>query len=704
MAAKPPAQGTGRPVAIYASLTFLSAYLLFSVQPLMARAVLPWFGGTASVWTTSLLFYQALLFGGYLYAHLGRRLGMRRQVILHMALLGASLLALPITPAEAWKPTGPESPAWRLIALLTMSVGAPYLLLAGTTPLLHDWFGRTKGGRSAYRLYAVSNAGSLLALLTYPVIIEPLMAVRLQGVGWSWVYGVLALGLAGFGWQLTRRTPEPAAAQAPQAEEGGHEPSLSSVTEQSPGVGDVVLWLALAGCGTGLLMSVTNTITMDVASVPLLWVLPLALYLLTFILAFAGKYRRSTWGALLVLGLGATALLWAGGFALPVLIQVTLGCGVLVAGCMVCHGELAARAPASEHLTGFYLAMAGGGALGGLTVAVVAPALLSDFYEFPGFVLLAYGLLLVAMRRDPESLLRGRAAGFVGITLGLVGIAAAAAFIVPTLRALEGTLVSERNFYGVLRVQDRPPGLLSDMRVMRHGRIFHGAQYLDPERADLPTAYFTAGSGAAQAIRSHPKRGTDSAMTVGVIGLGVGTLAAWSRPGDTYRFYEINPAAEELAREYFTYIDDAQGDVEVVLGDGRIMLEREMSEERAAPRFDVLIVDAFSGDAVPVHLLTLEALALYREALAPDGVLAFQITNRHVDLERIVRGLAQSAGLQALRLDQAPPESSGAIRNTWMWLAPNGTPAPQGVSVTDATTALPVLWTDDFSNLLRVLR
>jgi hypothetical protein len=501
--------------------------------------------------------------------------------------------------------------------------------------LLHDWFGREAPHRSPYRLYAISNAGSLLALLAYPTVVEPLMAVRFQGVGWSWAYGAFALGLTALVWRIARaRGDRPVDAER----------TASGRSTPAPSLSELIFWASLAACGTGLLMAITNTITMDVASVPLLWVVPLALYLTTFILAFGGMYRRSTWSALLVLGLGATALLWAGGFALPVFVQILLACGVLVAGCMVCHGELAGSAPDAEHLTVFYLTMAGGGALGGLAVAILAPAVLPDFYEFPGFVLLAYVLLLVAMRRDSGSMLRGRAASLVGGVLVTVGAVAAAAIVLPTVRTMEGTLAVVRNFYGVLRVQDRPAGILSEMRVLRHGRIFHGAQYLDAERAARPTAYFTSGSGTAQALRSHPRRLSGEPMSVGVIGLGVGTLAAWSRPGDTYRFYEINPAAERLAREYFTFLRDAEADVEVVLGDGRIALEEELAGTTSRPRFDVLIIDAFSGDAVPVHLLTLESLELYRRTLAPGGVLVLQITNRHVDLERVVRGLANAAG------------------------------------------------------------
>ena len=629
---------------------------------------------------------------------------MRQQAVLHMSLVGLSLLLLPVTPAEAWKPSGPEAPTWRLLGLLTSSVGAQYLLLAGTTPLLHDWFGRAAAHRSPYRLYAVSNAGSLLALLAYPTVVEPLMAVRFQGVGWSWAYGGFALGLAGLVWRIAW-TPGGVSLDAElSASESSTTRAASGQSTAAPSRSQLVFWAALAACGTGLLMAITNMITMDVASVPLLWVVPLALYLTTFILAFGGAYRRSTWGAFLVLGLGATSLLWAGGFALPVLIQILLGCGVLAAGCMVCHGELARTALHARHLTVFYLTMAAGGALGGLAVAIVAPTLLADFYEFPGFVLLAYALLLVAMRRDPDSVLRGRGAAAAGSALLVVGGVAAAGFVLPTLRTMEGTIATERNFYGVLRVQERPAGILSEMRVLRHGRIFHGAQYLDAERAERPTAYFTSGSGAAQAIRSHPRRRSGGALSVGVIGLGVGTLAAWARRGDTFRFYEINPAAERIAREHFTFLRDAEAEVEIVLGDGRIMLEQELGEATGGPRYDVLVIDAFSGDAVPVHLLTLESLELYRRALAPGGVLVLQITNRHVDLERVVRGLADAAGLQALRLDQTPPEDSGGITNAWMWLAAYGTRAPDGINVTDPTHAASVLWTDDFSNLIGVLR
>ena len=673
----------------YAALSFLSAFLLFLVQPLMARAVLPWFGGAASVWTTSLLFYQALLFAGYAYGHWGRRVGARAQAVTHLVLVGVTLAFLPVTPSEAWR-TADLHPSLRMLGLLGASVGAPYLLLAGTTPLLHDWFARLRPDRTPYRLYAASNAGSLAALLVYPMALDPLFGTRTQAVVWSVGFALFALALLRLAWPIARRgLPRAPATETPAA---------------APARGDVIRWLALAACGSGLLLALTNAITMDIAPIPLLWVLPLATYLVTFVLAFSGLYRRGTWGAFLVLALAAAALLWAGGFALPVRVQVALALGVLLAACMVCHGELATSAPAAGDLTLFYLAIAGGGALGGLVVAVLAPATLSDFYELPALALAAYALLLAGMRRDgeaePGGWARIRWAGLV-----TVGLVAAAGFVVPTVRRNAGTVDAVRNFYGVLRVQDGPPGVLSEMRVLRHGRIFHGAAFLDPARRMQPTAYFTEGSGVALAIQQQAARHADEPMRVGVIGLGVGTIAAWGRPGDSIRFYELDPDAERLARAYFPFLDGSPAEVEVVHGDGRLSLERAVAEAGGEPLHDVLVIDAFSGDAVPVHLLTRESGRLYRSAVGPQGTIVFQVTNRHVDLERVVRGLALAQGLRAVRVDQTPAAGSGGVANSWMVLAPEGVRLPElRASPPPGPERIPVVWTDDFSSLLSVLR
>jgi spermidine synthase len=675
---------------LFAAPIFASALLVFLVQPLMARAILPWFGGAAAVWTTSLLFYQSLLFLGYAYAHVGARLGPRRQAWLHAALLAASLLTLPIVPDPSWRPEGPQAPALRLLGLLGSSVGFPYFLLAASAPLLQSWFARARSGASPYPLYAVSNAGSLLALLAYPTVVEPWVRLRDQAVGWSWAYAALGVGLASLGVVAARTRGGPEAPEMPDA------------APPRPSVPDLAFWLGLSATGSALLLAITNTITMDLAPVPLLWVVPLALYLATFIAAFAGAYRRATWGALLILALGAALLLWTGGFALPVGVQVAMASAVLVAGCMVCHGELAKSAPPGRYLTMFYLAVAGGGALGGLFVAVAAPALLTDFFELPAALLAALGLLVVAMARDPQSVLGGRGRSVTLAAFGAVGVVAAVAFASPKLRSAQATVDAERNFYGVLRVQDRPPGVFHEMRVLRHGRIFHGAEFLDMRRRAEPTAYFVEGSGVERALATRRARTPDAPLRIGVIGLGVGTLAAWTEPGDAMRFYEINPAVEALARRYFTFLDDAAGGVDVVLGDGRLAMERDMAAGRAP--YDVIVVDAFAGDAVPVHLLTLESLTLYRKALAGGGLVVFQITNRHVDLERVVRGLADATGMAAVRIDHGSTAPGSDVASSWMVLAESGTALPEERRSPGSPPAgPPVLWTDDFSDVLSIL-
>lgn len=679
-------------MASFVGVTLAGAFLLFLVQPLVARQVLPWFGGAQSVWTLCLLFYQTMLLGGYLYAHLGERWGARRQALLHAALLMASLALLPITASERWKPTDTGSPTLALLGLLLTTVGGPYLMLSTTAPLVQRWFGRTHPGRSPYPLYAVSNVGSLAALLAYPLAVEPLLAVSRQSAAWSWGYAAFALACGVLALRVARASAswDPTDAPHPAA------PPLAAAT--------VALWLALAGCGSGLLLALTNHMTMDVASVPFLWVLPLALYLTTYIVAFAGRYRRGIWGALLVLGLCAMAVLWDVGFALPLAVQLATSSAVLFTACMVCHGELARSTPPASRLTAFYLSIALGGALGGALVALAAPALLPDLWEVPGFLVLAYALLAVVVERE-----RGLAApGLRRDRLrwaahALVVVAATTAFILPSARLTRGTVETRRGFYGVLRVQDTPRGLLAGQRVLRVGRIFHGGQFLDPARAREPTAYYTRGSGVGLAIDRHPRRRGGRPLSIGVIGLGVGTLAAFAEHADAVRFYEINPDVETLSRRWFTFLGDSEAPITVALGDGRLTLERELASA-APPRYDVLVVDAFSGDAVPVHLLTREAGDLYARALAEDGVLAFNVTNRHLDLEPVVRGLASSIGRAAVLVRTGLVQGSGGAPSSWMLVTSNRRLIEAVRPETSPASDRTVLWTDDRSDLLRVLR
>lgn len=684
--------------APFAAITLLSALLLFLVEPLLARRILPWFGGAQSVWTVCLLFYQTALLVGYSYSHLGRRLGTRRQAWVHVGLLVASAALLPITVSERWKPTPGDSPALGLLGLLTFTIGIPYLVLASTAPLVQGWFARLRPGHSPYWLYALSNGGSLAALLAYPLLIEPLLPVTRQALWWSWGYGGFVLACGALSLAVARGAPRHSAPSDDEAR----------AAVAKPARGQVLLWLALAACGSGLLLALTNHMTMDVAAVPFLWVLPLAIYLATYILAFAGLYRRGTWGALLVVALAAMAVLWDVGFALPLPVQIAAGAAVLFTACLVCHGELARSAPPAGQATTFYVMIAAGGALGGLTVALVAPAVLSDLWELPGFLLSSFALLIVVIRRErAQPAGSGPVAAAPRVSVGslvLVLAALAAGFVVPSLNRSRGTLATERNFYGVLRVQNASAGILRNQRVLSVGRIFHGGQFIDPAHKNEPTAYYVPGSGPERAIHLHPRRVAAQPLRIGVIGLGVGTMAAWAEAGDTVRFYEINPQVDDFAKRYFTFLRDSRAAATTVaLGDGRLTLEGEL-DSAFPPRFDVLAIDAFSGDAVPVHLLTREAGRLYVRALAPDGVMAFNVTNRHLDIERVARGLAADLGFASALIRKEPTrEETGATPSAWLLVTRNRAMLA-ALGAGSPTTGTPILWTDDFSNLLRVLR
>ncbi len=666
---------------IYAATIFLSSFLLFLVQPLIARLILPWFGGSAAVWTTCMLFFQLLLLAGYGYAHfLIRRLGGKSPAILHSVLLLGALLLLPIAPAEAWKPVGGDEPISRILLLLSVTVGLPYFLLASTSPLLQAWFARARPGEDPYRLFAVSNLASLIALVGYPFVVEPYLAAGQQVRGWSWLFAAFALLCAAVAW----RTPQAAAT------------ALSKEAESPRDAGSpVALWLALSATGSVLLLAVTNHLTQNVAAVPLLWLAPLTLYLASFILAFDGPrwYRpQLLWPAVLAL-LAAMAWLLADPdyhFNLPLQLGVFLS-GLFLA-CLFCHGELYRLRPAPSQLTRFYLVVSAGGALGGVLVAVVAPLVFSGYYEL-GLGLVVLGLL-AALRFAGL----GRIQGLVSLAV-LLGVSAAAAY--DALRYQEDVRLSERGFYGVLRVKEYgSPGDPGHLRRLVHGTIMHGEQYMDDARRDLPTTYYTETSGIAAAIASRGGR-----RRIGVIGLGTGTLAAYGRPGDVYRFYDIDPHVVEIARSEFTYLADSQATVEVALGDARLALERE-----APQNFDVLAVDAFSSDAIPVHLITREALGVYLRHLRPDGIVAFDVSNRFLDLIPVVARLAKEQGAHAVLVNDEE-EDDGSLRSRSDWVLVSRDRAALARPAIVEAGAEPAAdrpdwrtWTDDYSNLIQILK
>jgi len=666
----------------YAGTIFLSSFLLFLVQPLIARLILPWFGGSAAVWTTCMLFFQALLLAGYAYAHWLTRLSNKRtEAVIHTVLLLAAVATLPIAPGEAWKPLGSEEPVTRILLLLGASVGLPYFLLASTSPLLQAWFARARPGENPYRLFAISNLASLLALVGYPFVVEPFLGGLQQVQVWSWLFAAFALACAAMAWMTPRRAIE---SPLEAATADGRSPWL--------------MWLALSATGSVLLLAVTNHLTQNVAAVPLLWLVPLTLYLASFIIAFEGKgwYRLEWLWAILLALLGAMGwLLVDSDFDFDLVVQLAVFLPGMFLGCLFCHGELYKLRPAPARLTAFYLAVSLGGAIGGLLVAVVAPLVFTGYYE------LGIALVVLAMLASLRLGTVGRIPAFVSLAL-LLGIAASAAY--DSFRYHRDVLVATRSFYGVLRVKEYgSPGDESHMRRLVHGAIMHGEQYLHDRFRRQLTTYYHEDSGIGAAIRSLPE---GRPARVGVIGLGTGTIAAYGRKGDVYRFYDIDARVMHIARTQFTYLGDSAATIELALGDARLTLERDPPQN-----FDVLAVDAFSSDAIPVHLITREALGTYLRHMKPDGIVAFHVSNRFLDLIPVVARLAREHGAHAVLVRDDPDEEEDVRRSRSDWVLVSRDPAAlkrEAMVEREATEAEDRpewrTWTDDYSNLIQILK
>jgi spermidine synthase/MFS family permease len=668
---------------IYAATIFLSSFLLFLVQPLIARLILPWFGGSAAVWTTCMLFFQAVLLAGYAYAHLlEKKLPQGKlQPILHTLLLAAAVATLPISPSEAWKPAGGDEPISRILFLLGATVGLPYLLVASTSPLLQAWFARARPGRNPYRLFAISNLASLIALVGYPFVFEPFLTASEQVKLWSWLFAAFAVVCAVVAW----RTPRKAV--------------ITERMQDAPPVrrADVVLWLALSATGSVLLLAVTNHLTQNVAAVPLLWLAPLTLYLLTFIIAFEGGnwYRpQYLWPLVLVWLAGMAWLLVDDNYHFDLPMQLGMFLPGLFLGCLFCHGELYRLRPAPQHLTAFYLIVSAGGALGGLLVAVVAPLTLDAYYE------LGIGLAVLALLAALRFAQLGRVQGLVSLAV-LMGVTACAAY--DAFHYHRDVRVSERGFYGVLRVKEYgSPGETSHLRRLVHGAIMHGEQYLHDSRRRFITTYYQETSGIGVAIKSRQ----EGPIRVGVIGLGTGTIAAYARPGDLYRFYDIDPRVVDLAKREFTFLADSAAKVEVALGDARLTLEREPPQG-----FDVLAVDAFSSDAIPVHLITKEALGIYLRHVKSDGIVAFHVSNRFLDLIPVVARIAKEHGVHAVLVRDDPEDEDDSLRSKSDWVLVSRDPgalkreAMLEAGAEDAEDRPDWrTWTDDYSNLIQILK
>ena len=672
----------------YAATIFLSSFLLFLVQPLIARQILPWFGGTAAVWTTCMLFFQTLLLAGYAYAHAtNAMLRPRTQALLHSVLLAVALALLPIAPGDSWKPGGAEEPITRILLVLTATVGLPYLLLASTSPLLQAWFTRARPGVDPYRLFAVSNLASLLALVGYPLLVEPFFGNREQVVWWSALFAVFAVLCAVLAWSVSSGRQQ--------------EETLETENIVAPRRADYLLWLALSATGSVMLLAVTNHVTQNVAAIPLLWLAPLTLYLLTFILAFEGGilgfnlYRVEIFWVVVLAGLGGMAwLLVDTKYQFDLWVQIGMFLSGLFIACMFCHGELYRARPAARHLTAFYLTISAGGAIGGLLVAVVAPLAFNAHYEL-GLALIALALL-AAVRFAPVN----RIARWASL-VALLAVAACAAY--EGSRFQKDVLFSARNFYGVIRVKEYgAPGGTYHMRRLVHGVIMHGEQDMTDDGRRKPTTYYQPTSGVGAALAAKQAKG---AMRVGVIGLGTGTLAAYGRKGDTFRFYDINPQVIAIARSEFTFLPDSEAAIEVALGDARLNLERE-----APQGFDLLAVDAFSSDAIPVHLITKEALGVYLRHMKPDGIVAFHVSNRFLSLVPVVARLAREQGAHAVLVSDRGKEGDDDHTTTDWVLVSRDARALEAPEIKAVSPEAPEekdnwrTWSDDYSNLVQILR
>jgi hypothetical protein len=688
---------------LFAASIFLSAFLLFQIQPMVGKLILPWFGGTPAVWSTVMLFFQVLLTGGYAYAYwLIGRIRTQRQSIVHVALLASAIVLLvwlsfvwtsPITPDPSWKPQDIGSPILDIFILLTASVGLPYFILASNGPLMQAWFSRLFPERSYARLYALSNVGSLLGLLAYPILIEPIFSLRAQGWIWSagfGLFGVLA------SWIAVR-----SGSATPPAQPRVDPVSLTA----RPSFALISLWIALSATASLFLLSVTNQITQEVAVIPFLWVLPLALYLLSFILAFSSEqgYNRKFYASLFVFSTAATLFVMLNATSLHVYWQVLAYCLLLFSACMLCHGELYLLRPSAEYLTTFYLMVSIGGAVGGVFVSLIAPMIFNGYWEFFVGLAMAIAIFLTILRSGQTVDILARAR-FVFTVFGLVTVMLS---MIGTY--FSGALYAKRNFYGVIRVHETiPEGSLEKAYMMSHGITVHGLQFMNPELRRVPTTYYVAESGAGLAILNHPRYG--QGQRVGMLGAGVATLAAYAQPGDIYRLYEINPVAVELAEgqgDYFSFVTDSEAEITMILGDARISLERELADGRPQ-NFDVLVLDTFSSDAIPVHLVTREAFAIYLAHLAPDGIIAAHITNLHLDLQPVFWQLAQHYGLSMARISYSG-DSNGGYASDWILLArdPALLEVPairERMADLDGYSTNVKLWTDDYSNLFQILK
>lgn len=736
----------------FAATLLVSSALLFLIQPLFAKMVLPLLGGTPAVWNTCMVFFQAALLAGYGYSHaLPAWMGVRKHSWLHLIVLGLPALSLPLALRPGWEPPAGSNPVFWLLGLLAVSVGLPFFVVSTSGPLLQKWFARTghSSAHDPYFLYAASNLGSVIALLAYPLLLEPNWSLRTQARLWTFGYLVLA-GLIVACADIYWRREKPIPSGDPVAEPSSMRKPLSAALR--------LRWVVLAFVPSSLLLSVTTYLTTDIAAIPLLWIVPLTLYLLSFVIVFARRpvlphalVVRSLPLAILVL-----VLVMLSEATEPVWLLLTVHLLAFFVTSLMCHGELARLRPSVDHLTEYYLWLSVGGVLGGIFNALVAPVLFSSVTEYPLVLVLACLLRPGHPQGTPSAKLtnihEGKTIGsradwlwsiaLAGLTAALVllvqacgvspgqasvglmfglpaivcytflarpvrfGLGIGGLLLASTLYpGVHGnTLLRERSFFGIHRVTLDPTGR---QHQLIHGNTVHGRQSTDPGRRGEPLAYYHRTGPIGQVFSSLARE--PQPPRVGVVGLGAGSLAAYSRPQQTFTYYEIDPTVIRIAkdRRFFTFLADAPTPIAIVVGDARLTLQQAPDAS-----YDLLVLDAFSSDAIPLHLLTREALLLYTAKLDPNGILAFHVSNRYLDLVPVLAGLAEDAHLRCwgqddLELTDAE-KAEGKSPSQWILMAPAASDRIRRLEHSRWQELRPprdqAVWTDDFSNLWSVFR
>lgn len=684
---------------------FLSAFLLFLIQPMAAKAMLPTFGGTSAVWVTSLVFFQTTLLLGYAYAdRVNAWLSARYRTWMHIGLLLASLAFLPLQIVHSsYGVSYAESPSMGVLALLLATLGLPYLLLSATGPLLQAVHHQRFPTRNVYRLYAISNLASLISLVAYPFTIERLWPVETQLQAWSAGYLLFMVLCAATLWLYAR--PQPTSEQPVETASPANTAAAASTTAPAPTALDQARWLGLSALGSALLVATTSHMTQNIASIPLFWVLPLGVYLLSFVITFDNPQWYSPRLAVVPV-MFAPLLMILTVFAeterMSLISTLTVNTGGLLVCCWFLHGELAQRRPSPRYLTRFYLMLSAGGALGGAFASIAAPALFNGFVEYRALLVLV-GLVSVLSlwRYLCRNALSKGILGLLILSVSTSVLMTAWSFYADQ----HSQIVSLRNFYAVTSVTERTRANGQVQRTLYNGNIRHGSQFVEPASLkQRPGDYYGASSGIGKLMAAR----SAAPSQVGVIGLGAGVMASYARKGDHFTFFEINPQSIAVAQSQFSYLQDAQGRIEMRLGDARIELQKQSAAGRMSA-FDLLAVDAFSGDAIPVHLLTREALALYLSHLQPDGVLAIHISNKYIDLRPVLAAVATSLGARAWEFEGHPTNDHEAM-SVWVMLSqrrPTDAPPPwhtEGKLLSsEATDSDRYLWTDLKNNLFDVL-